>query len=135
MSKSRTALAQREEVDVTSTRPTNEYSSTHRRLCLACLDRPFHGLCRATTQVQGEIVSAQTNRPATAFRGVQMLNPPWIFSRAGIRTSAYWIFTLLVVFENQAGFVWFVLRLEYMRLELAHLGYPQYFMNILGPWQ
>ena len=51
------------------------------------------------------------------------------------RTIAYWIFTLLVVFENAAGFLWTVLRIEYLRVMLAHLGYPQYFMNIVGGWQ
>lgn len=58
-----------------------------------------------------------------------------IFSRSGIRAIAYWISTLAVVFENMAGFVWTVLHIEYLRVMLAHLGYPQYFANILGPWQ
>jgi DoxX-like family len=52
-----------------------------------------------------------------------------------VRLIAYWIFTLLVVFENTAGFVWTVLKIDYLRVSLAHLGYPQYFANILGPWQ
>lgn len=52
-----------------------------------------------------------------------------------IRLITYWILTLLVVFENVAGFVWTILHIEYLRVMLAHLGYPQYLMNILGPWQ
>jgi hypothetical protein len=52
-----------------------------------------------------------------------------------IRTIAYWVFTLLVVFENASGFVWAFLHIEYLRVMLAHLGYPQYFMNIMGAWQ
>jgi DoxX-like family len=42
---------------------------------------------------------------------------------------------MLVVFENTAGFVWVVLKIDYLRVSLAHLGYPQYFANILGLWQ
>jgi len=51
------------------------------------------------------------------------------------RLIAYWTFTLLVVFENVAGFVWTILHIEYLRVMLTHLGYPQYFAIILGPWQ
>ncbi|HET9833639.1 MAG TPA: DoxX family protein [Vicinamibacterales bacterium] len=58
-----------------------------------------------------------------------------IFSRLGLRTIAYWVFTLLVVFENASGFLWGILHIEYLRVMLNHLGYPQYFGNILGPWQ
>jgi hypothetical protein len=52
-----------------------------------------------------------------------------------IRTITYWIFTLLVAYENAAGAMWTVTQLEYMRAMLAHLGYPPYFSYILGPWQ
>jgi hypothetical protein len=59
-----------------------------------------------------------------------------IFKRADrTRTIAYWTFTLPVAFENAAGSMWVFMRLEYMRVMLAHLGYPQYFSYILGPWQ
>jgi hypothetical protein len=37
----------------------------------------------------------------------------------------------LVVYENAAGFIWTVLHIEYLRVMLTHLGYPQYFANIL----
>lgn len=66
-----------------------------------------------------------------------------------IRTIAYWTFTLPIAFENAAGAMWVFLPLiprinqlhaplifaEYLRVMLAHLGYPQYFKWILGPWQ
>lgn len=52
-----------------------------------------------------------------------------------IRTIAYWMFTIPVAFENAAGAIWVLLRLEYPRLVLAHLGYPQYIQYILGPWE
>lgn len=41
-----------------------------------------------------------------------------------IRSVAYWIFTLLVVYEMTAGSLWDLLRIEYVRVVLAHLGYP-----------
>jgi len=31
--------------------------------------------------------------------------------------------------------MWVYLRIEYPRLVLAHLGYPQYLQYILGPWE
>jgi DoxX-like protein len=66
-----------------------------------------------------------------------------------VRMIAYWTFTLLVAFENAAGGMWVLLRfipgmnqlhanfifVEYLRVMLGHLGYPQYFQYILGPWQ
>jgi DoxX-like family len=65
------------------------------------------------------------------------------------RAIAYWVFTLPLVSENAAGAMWVFLPLipgvnhshpslvftEYLHLMLAHLGYPQYFKYILGPWQ
>lgn len=56
-------------------------------------------------------------------------------STGKMRILAYWIVTLLVVFENAAGFVWAALHIEYLHVMLTHLGYPQYFMNIIGAWQ
>jgi hypothetical protein len=58
-----------------------------------------------------------------------------MLSRFRPRTVGYWFFTLLVVYENGAGFTWTVSHIEYLRVMLTHLGYPQYFANILGPWQ
>ena len=69
--------------------------------------------------------------------------------RDRIRTIGYWTSTLPVAFENAAGSMWVFLPLilgfnhshqalvfnEYLRVTLAHLGYPQYFQYILGPWQ
>jgi hypothetical protein len=59
-----------------------------------------------------------------------------IFNRTDrINAIAYWTFTLPVAFENAAGAIWVFLRIEYPRLVLAHLGYPQYIQYILGPWE
>jgi hypothetical protein len=51
---------------------------------------------------------------------------------AMIRSIAYWLFTILVVFELAAGALWDLLRIEYVRVALTHLGYPLYLLVILG---
>lgn len=52
-----------------------------------------------------------------------------------VRTIFYWFCTLLVAFEMMVGGVWDLLRIEYVRVVLAHLGYPMYLLTILGVWK
>ncbi|HET9001603.1 MAG TPA: DoxX family protein [bacterium] len=52
-----------------------------------------------------------------------------------IRAIAYWTFTFLVAFEMVAGGIWDLLRIEYVRVMLAHLGYPMYLLTIIGVWK
>jgi len=52
-----------------------------------------------------------------------------------IRTITYWTFTVLLVFELAAGSVWNLLQIEWVRVQLNHLGYPPYFIYINGVWQ
>jgi hypothetical protein len=59
-------------------------------------------------------------------------------SRYGLyraRTITYWIFTILLVFELVAGSVWNLQQIEWVHVQLNHLGYPLYFSYILGVWQ
>ena len=51
------------------------------------------------------------------------------------RTIAYWITTLLVAFEMALGGVWDLLHTPYVRAIMDHLGYPGFFLNILGVWK
>ena len=51
------------------------------------------------------------------------------------RLIAYWILTIIVSFELAAGALWDLLRIEYVRVVLAHLGYPLYLLIILGAWR
>jgi hypothetical protein len=51
------------------------------------------------------------------------------------RIVAYWIFTLIVAWEMVAGSMWDLLRIEYVRVVLTHLGYPLYLLWILGVWK
>lgn len=56
--------------------------------------------------------------------------------RAGwARTVFYWLFTIVVAFELAAGALWDLLRIEYVRVVLTHLGYPLYLLDILGAWR
>lgn len=48
---------------------------------------------------------------------------------------AYWVATGLVVFELVLGGVWDVLRVPQARDLIERLGYPSYFLVILGIWK
>ena len=48
---------------------------------------------------------------------------------------AYWVTTALVVFELVLGGVWDVMRVPQARELIERLGYPPYFLVILGIWK
>jgi hypothetical protein len=56
-------------------------------------------------------------------------------SRWNWRTIAFSATTFVVVFELAAGSVWNLMRIEWIRAQLDHLGYPLYFAYITGVWQ
>ena len=51
------------------------------------------------------------------------------------RAIAYWVATALLVFELVLGGVWDVLRVPHVRAVMERLGYPTYFVVILGVWK
>ena len=55
--------------------------------------------------------------------------------RHRIRTISYWTFTVLLVFELVAGSLWNLLQIEWVRVQLNHLGYPLYLTYILAVWE
>jgi hypothetical protein len=55
--------------------------------------------------------------------------------RSRPRVIAYWVTTALVVFELALGGVWDILRVPQVRGLIERLGYPQYFLVILGIWK
>ena len=61
-------------------------------------------------------------------RAAQLSRPNW-------RLIAYWTVTALVAYENADGFIWSVLHIDYVTDLATHLGYPLYFINILGTFQ
>jgi len=56
------------------------------------------------------------------------------FSSHG-RSIAYWVTTALLVFELVLGGVWDVLQVPQVRGVIDRLGYPPYFLIILGVWK
>jgi len=67
-----------------------------------------------------------------------MTSEKLVTARSGwdrIRIIAYWMFTVLMVAELVAGSVWNLLQIEWVRVQLKHLGYPLYYSYILGVWQ
>jgi uncharacterized membrane protein YphA (DoxX/SURF4 family) len=48
---------------------------------------------------------------------------------------AYWVTTALVVSELALGGVWDILRVPQVRGLIERLGYPPYFLVILGVWK
>ena len=54
---------------------------------------------------------------------------------ARLRIIAYWVTTALVVFELALGGAWDVLRVPQVRALIERLGYPPYFLVILGIWK
>ena len=51
------------------------------------------------------------------------------------RTMAYWVTTGLLEFEFVLGGIWDVLRVPHVREVVDKLGYPEYFLIILGVWK
>ena len=47
----------------------------------------------------------------------------------------YWIATGLVAAELAVGGIWDILRVPYVRDVVTHLGYPTYFLVLLGIWK
>ena len=51
------------------------------------------------------------------------------------RAIVYWVATALLVFELVLGGIWDVLRVPHVRIVIERLGYPLYFLVILGIWK
>lgn len=70
----------------------------------------------------------------TSVNAAMTTRTPGVLARAKWRMIAYWAITLFIVYENLAGSIWDLLRITYVRVDLAHLGYPAYlFHTVLGP--
>jgi hypothetical protein len=63
---------------------------------------------------------------------------PAIASRSGStpwRSAGYWLATVLVVAELGLGGIWDITRLPSVRDLVTQLGYPSYFLVLLGSWK
>jgi DoxX-like protein len=72
---------------------------------------------------------------ANAANSVVAANPASSATPSRARTVAYWTLTLMIAWEMVDGSVWDLLRIEYVRVVLTHLGYPLYVLFILGTWK
>ncbi|WP_329101405.1 DoxX family protein [Micromonospora sp. NBC_01699] len=70
---------------------------------------------------------------ATDEKSATVTRSGWTWSR--IRPIAFWATTFVIVFELAAGSVWNLLTIEWVEVQLHHLGYPHFFAYILGAWQ
>jgi hypothetical protein len=64
--------------------------------------------------------------------------PPTIASRYGsmrLRSAVYWLATVLVASELGLGGIWDIARIPFVRDLVTHLGYPSYFLVLLGTWK
>jgi DoxX-like family len=53
----------------------------------------------------------------------------------GWRPAVYWLATAAVVAEMGVGGSWDIVRLPSVRELVTHLGYPSYFLVLLGVWK
>ena len=63
---------------------------------------------------------------------------PVIAGRYGsmrFRSAGYWLATGLVATELGLGGIWDIARLPFVRDLVTHLGYPSYFLVLLGTWK
>lgn len=52
-----------------------------------------------------------------------------------LRAAGYWAATACVAAEMGVGGVWDVARLPFVSDVVVHLGYPSYFLVLLGTWK
>ena len=51
------------------------------------------------------------------------------------RLAWYWVVTVPVVAEMAVGGIWDIARLSFVATLVTHLGYPSYFLVLLGTWK
>jgi hypothetical protein len=63
--------------------------------------------------------------------------PPLAVARAAARRRLawYWAVTIPVVAEMAVGGIWDIARLSFVSTLVTHLGYPSYFLVLLGTWK
>jgi DoxX-like family len=79
------------------------------------------------------VAGTSNQRPSTTST-----DPPAVATRSGSlrwRSVGYWTATLLVVAELGLGGVWDIQRLPMVRDLVVGLGYPSYFLVLLGTWK
>ena len=61
--------------------------------------------------------------------------PSPVARSARVRAAAYWVTTVTVAGELGLGGVWDIARIPTVRHLVVRLGYPSYFLVLLGAWK
>ena len=72
------------------------------------------------------------------YRGMSSVTTRSVPTRRGTtswRSAGYWLATVIVAGELGLGGVWDIARIPYVRGLVTHLGYPSYFLVLLGTWK
>ena len=89
--------------------------------------------------MQARIMHSRIDNPATVADSVSesagLSNLTGSAAASRSRVIAYWITTILVVFQLMSGGAGDVLRIQPVVEGMTHLGYPIYFCVILGVWK
>ncbi|MEU0483757.1 DoxX family protein [Streptosporangium sp. NPDC006013] len=88
---------------------------------------------RFDEEAEMQTQTTKTFQHATDEKPTTVARSGWNWSR--IRPIAFWATTFVIVFELIAGSVWNLLPIEWVEVQLRHLGYPHYFAYILTVWQ
>jgi hypothetical protein len=57
------------------------------------------------------------------------------YGSASWRSTGYWLATALVAGELALGGAWDIARIPFVANLVGHLGYPSYFLVLLGSWK
>ena len=58
-----------------------------------------------------------------------------MLTRKGLFAAGYWLATAAVAGELGLGGIWDIARLPFVTDLVTHLGYPRYFLVLLGTWK
>src|SRR5258706_2082220 len=88
--------------------------------------------------LRGRHREGEQRRSAMDTQTQTQTRAPGLASRYGsirFRSAAYWLVTIPVVAELGVGGIWDIARIPYVRDLVTHLGYPTYFLVLLGTWK
>jgi hypothetical protein len=79
------------------------------------------------------VARASNRHPRTTSTGLPAIANRYRSMRW--RSASYWLATLLVAGELGLGGIWDIARIPYVRDLVVGLGYPSYFLVLLGSWK
>jgi hypothetical protein len=105
--------------------------------------RPLHhAIGRSLSHEDGGAGTVSRRRPVARTSkphpNTISTEPPAIANRFGSvpwRSAGYWPATVSVAAELGLGGIWDIARIPYVRDLVTHLGYPSYFLVLLGSWK